>query len=1016
MKRRNARKINRSTSKKYISSFFVAIFIMLGLTSNRVMANDVLMEPSLPVQDNPYITNKSVSFVIQPKLTPNPGSLCSTAWYDISGYNSFYSAYLTLNTNSVLKSTNSGSWEPSFSQSGLYKVEAFIADHPSLYWSCINQTISPDTHNAKYVINHANGETRVSRDQQPLVNQWLDLGTYKFNAGQDGKVTLSDLNNEAHATHFVSFSAMRFTLVEEADVVMPTLTPSPGSLCSTAWYNISSYNSFYPAYLTLNTNNSSKSTNYGIWRPNLSQSGLYKVEAFVANHPSLYWSCIRKSISPDTRDARYVITHANGNDKVSLNQRPLVNQWLDLGTYNFIAGTAGKVRLSDFNGEAHASHFVSFSAMRFSPIDTSGCVAPNAALSVANHQLLNNDSCDILPTGKIIYPYENENKKPKNYPVYGPGDTIRIEAEASDPLNHGIKRVEFWVLYDGEWHRIRDEYYSPYEADFVIPDGIKTQIIEIGIHVVSNDGRVAVDPGGKRYANYQQNLDSKWVSVDKRAYLNQYSICLNATDDGCVVNGSLMCGSVATAMVLAMNDNIPSDYNTLVETAKDVFVYTLDRYPRKYYGLNWYQGLAQYMRNRGMNVTTRKAYRDQAWETITDEIKAGYPVIAISDRWGGERIGHYFVIVGYQENSFSGERTLIVYDSGGEWNGETRGNNVDRNSSDPNSHKGQWVFYEFDEIWGNNSDSPGFGRYFIVRPQTQSSAQASVLQAETSVQIPDIISDESEDWQPLEGIDSFDDYGPKILSIERVNTNPASTPSIEFAITFDEIAVGVDITDFVLTTTGVSGALVSNVSGSGDIYIVTVNTGTGNGSIRLDLIDDDSIVDKVGNPLGGSGSDNGDYTSGEEYEIIKTSTCIFSGTIDIQGRSDGTGATFTVVGSETFSTTTDAAGSYELSVPEDTYDVTAEMDRYLDGERTGDVCLAGEEIQLPSVTLLGGDTNDDCVINILDLSFMGSRFMTSAGDANYDLMADINDDGEINILDLSVTGGNFMGTCPVNWP
>ena len=155
------------------------------------------------------------------------------------------------------------------------------------------------------------------------------------------------------------------------------------------------------------------------------------------------------------------------------------------------------------------------------------------------------------------------------------------------------------------------------------------------------------------------------------------------------------------------------------------------------------------------------------------------------------------------------------------------------------------------------------------------------------------------------------------------------------------------------------------------------------------------------------------HTTDGRLEIVTSGACIFTGTIDLQSRSDDSGASFTA---GAYATTTDASGYYELTVPEDTYDVTAEMDLYLDGERTGEVCLAGEEIQLPGVTLLGGDTNDDCVINILDLSFIGSRFMTSAGDTNYDPMADINDDGTVNILDLSVTGGNFMETCPVNWP
>ncbi len=152
--------------------------------------------------------------------------------------------------------------------------------------------------------------------------------------------------------------------------------------------------------------------------------------------------------------------------------------------------------------------------------------------------------------------------------------------------------------------------------------------------------------------------------------------------------------------------------------------------------------------------------------------------------------------------------------------------------------------------------------------------------------------------------------------------------------------------------------------------------------------------------------------------IDVTNTCIFSGTVNLQSRSDDSGATFTAVGASagTFSTTTDAAGYYELIVPEDTYDVAADMALFLDGARPGEFCIANGAVELPPVVLLGGDTNDDCVVNILDLAFMGARFTLSTGDLGFDAKADINADGTINIFDLSVTGANFQKTCPVDWP
>ena len=46
-------------------------------------------------------------------------------------------------------------------------------------------------------------------------------------------------------------------------------------------------------------------------------------------------------------------------------QTSLANEWLDLGEYYFNAGSAGKVVLTDLNGEQEFSTTVSFSAMRF---------------------------------------------------------------------------------------------------------------------------------------------------------------------------------------------------------------------------------------------------------------------------------------------------------------------------------------------------------------------------------------------------------------------------------------------------------------------------------------------------------------------------------------------------------------------------------------------------------------------------------------------------------------------------
>lgn len=126
-------------------------------------------------------------------------------------------------------------------------------------------------------------------------------------------------------------------------------------------------------------------------------------------------------------------------------------------------------------------------------------------------------------------------------------------------------------------------------------------------------------------------------------------------------------------------------------------------------------------------------------------------------------------------------------------------------------------------------------------------------------------------------IDSYTIWGnPRVTSIVRNSSNPSSSNIVKFKITFSEPVTGVEMTapfsDFSLTTTGVRGASIASVFGSKRTYTVTVKTGTGNGTIRLNVVDDDSIVDAYGNPLQGSGVGNGDFKTGQKYKMLRIPT------------------------------------------------------------------------------------------------------------------------------------------------
>ena len=115
---------------------------------------------------------------------------------------------------------------------------------------------------------------------------------------------------------------------------------------------------------------------------------------------------------------------------------------------------------------------------------------------------------------------------------------------------------------------------------------------------------------------------------------------------------------------------------------------------------------------------------------------------------------------------------------------------------------------------------------------------------------------------------------PTVLSIMRSDTNPTNANSVNFIVTFSTSVTGVSTSapfdDFALTVVGITGSFISSVSGSGSIYAITVNTGAGNGTIRLDVVDNDSIRDSNHDPLGGYGSGNGSFSSGQTYTISKT--------------------------------------------------------------------------------------------------------------------------------------------------
>lgn len=108
----------------------------------------------------------------------------------------------------------------------------------------------------------------------------------------------------------------------------------------------------------------------------------------------------------------------------------------------------------------------------------------------------------------------------------------------------------------------------------------------------------------------------------------------------------------------------------------------------------------------------------------------------------------------------------------------------------------------------------------------------------------------------------LDTTAPEVTGITRLDASPTNAERVRFSVAFSEPVLGVDLADFSLTAAGLSSASLLSVSGGPSVYTVTAETGSGQGTLRLDLPATAAIADVLGNPLGGI-----PYEGGAVYAI-----------------------------------------------------------------------------------------------------------------------------------------------------
>ena len=143
---------------------------------------------------------------------------------------------------------------------------------------------------------------------------------------------------------------------------------------------------------------------------------------------------------------------------------------------------------------------------------------------------------------------------------------------------------------------------------------------------------------------------------------------------------------------------------------------------------------------------------------------------------------------------------------------------------------------------------------------------------------------------------AIDKTPPAVVAIAPADANPSKASAANYTVTFSQVVTGVDLTDFTLIPGGIQGASLVSVTpnpADGRLYTVTVNTGTGDGSVGLNLVDNDSIQNGLGVVLGGKGANNGDFV-GTTYSLLKSSPIVTAISLVNPNPTSGTSVNYAV--------------------------------------------------------------------------------------------------------------------------
>ncbi|MBN2292983.1 MAG: cadherin-like domain-containing protein [Pirellulales bacterium] len=309
-----------------------------------------------------------------------------------------------------------------------------------------------------------------------------------------------------------------------------------------------------------------------------------------------------------------------------------------------------------------------------------------------------------------------------------------------------------------------------------------------------------------------------------------------------------------------------------------------------------------------------------------------------------------------------------------------------------------------------------------------------------------------------------DEYGiyfgvvthPTVISIARAGQDPTNASSVDYTVTFSEEVSGVDAYDFTLFVQGeMTDTHIASVlpyDDSSTVYTVTVATGSGDGTIRLDVIENGTITDQDGDPLDccfmgaesytidrtapriiESSIFEGDTFMGSTlvYELQFDESLLFEEIDPSDWMLEGIESGYYAVDEFSYDSNTSTLCVTYRDLTEDEYtfhlysgngqfeDVAR---NWLDGEinpsttvPTGEGQSGGDfTVHFSVVTsAIPGDASLDGTVDVSDLGILAKNYGTSSGAKWGD--ADFTGDGMVDVCDLGILASNYGISIVPEW-